>query len=518
MEVFQMKKTGSMEKSIVVISFAASLLLLSGCGKVTPEAEEEHYVVLGAEMSKEPETKINFIQSSGDNTKAIFGWQMSDAIGVSVEGSETFSKLTITDSQYTGDGWYKTLFGGSIPGELGDYAVYPYNEGHKLSGNVLTYCLPSEYTYTSVDSDYYGAVNSANPPALGAISKLSEDNITTELKHLGGVLCIKVDKMPAESGSVSLSSDRQICGNFTLTLDGMTSNYALFSTSTSDSDKTVTIKYSGATEGESGVFFFPMPYCDVDSKMKVSVSINGEHTKSGSTLVTSYTVSDKSISVGLSEIKPIKITTNYSYYVEGHKFVDLGLPSGLLWAETNLGASSAAYCGDYYAWAEIETLNENKTSFSWSSYKYGTGSSDIKKYYPIVDDKTTLEMEDDAAYVNWGAWCRMPSRDEFQDLYDKCTWTPESRDDVQHTSRGGFKVTGPNGNSIYLPAEFGYVSETGKQEYGSFGYYWSSTSPASGNTQCAYYLQIGKNHYRGVSENPQRSRYQGLQIRAVVAR
>ncbi len=514
-----MKNPGSMKKSIIVIISAATALLLAGCGKETPATEGEHYVVLGTEMSKDPETRVNFIQSSTDNTKAIYGWQMSDAIGVSVEGTEAFSKLTIANPEYTGNGWYKTLFGGTISGELGDYAVYPYNEGHRLSGNVLTYCLPSEYTYTSVDSDYYGAVNSANPPALGQISKSSGDNISTELKHLGGVLCIKVDKMPAESGSVSITSDRQICGNFTLTLDGRTQDYALFSTSTSDSDKTVTIKYSGATEGESGVFFFPMPYCAADSKMKVSVSINGEHTKSGSILVTSYTVSDKSISVGLSEIKPIKITTKYSYYVDGHKFVDLGLPSGLLWAETNLGASSAAYRGDYYAWGETETVSETKTSFSWSTYKYGKSSSTITKYYPGVDDKTTLEMEDDAAYVNWGAWCRMPSRDEFKELLDECTWTLENRDDVLHSSRSGFKITSKiNGNSIYLPGEFGYISGTDKTEYGSFGYYWSSTSPATGNISCAYYLQIGYNAYKGVSDNPQRNRCSGLQIRAVIAR
>lgn len=91
--------------------------------------------------------------------------------------------------------------------------------------------------------------------------------------------------------------------------------------------------------------------------------------------------------------------------VNGHKFVDLGLPSGLLWARNNVGASTPYADGDYYAWGETQT----KSSYSWDTYKWG--SSPAK--YNSSDGKTTLEASDDVATVKWGKECRMPSRAEF---------------------------------------------------------------------------------------------------------
>ncbi len=509
-----MKKITNLISALCIAPCAVAVIFAaSSCNKETQKEIGEHYVVLGTTISEESETRVNFIKDSDDNNKAIFGWQLSDQVGVSINGEEGFAKLGIVNPEYTGNGMYKTLFGGTVSGEVGDYVVYPYNEGHRLSGKELTFCLPSEYTYTHVDSDYYGGSNSANPPALGKISKISSDNLTVTLSHLGGVLCIKVDKMPAASGSVSVTSDRQICGNFKITLDGNEKDYALLSSS--DSDKTVTIKYSGAIEGESGVFFFPMPFCFTDSKMKVSVSIIGEKTKSGSTLTTSYTVSDKSISFGLGEIKPVKVTTKYSYSVDGKNFIDLGLESGLLWAEKNIGALYPESFGDYFAWGETA----EKESYSWSNYKYGTAYNKIEKYYPGVDDKNVLEAEDDAASVNWGAWCRIPSTAEFEELLSSCTWTREDKYYLGET-RCGMTVKGPNGNSIYFSGESGYKNGTDTYDRDSEGDYWANSCPTSGNTSCAYYLYIRKNTLgaaHGVAGNPQRNRSDGIQVRAVVS-
>ena len=160
-------------------------------------------------------------------------------------------------------------------------------------------------------------------------------------------------------------------------------------------------------------------------------------------------------------------------YVNGHEFVDLGLPSGLLWAKTNIGAERPADDGNYYAWGETEPQTSN--SYSWDSYKYGTSSSNLTKYNSS-DGKTTLDSEDDAAYVNWGDSCRMPTIDEFGELLnsDNCTWTWATHENSDGFIRGYEVTSVKNGSSIFLPAA-GYRDDVDLDEHGSLGHYWSST-------------------------------------------
>ena len=163
--------------------------------------------------------------------------------------------------------------------------------------------------------------------------------------------------------------------------------------------------------------------------------------------------------------------------INGHKFLDLGLPSGLLWAETNIGAETAADDGNHYAWGETAV----KSDYSWDTYKYGTSTSNITKYNS-TDGKTFLEIADDAAYVNWGSSCRMPTETEFFELLnsDNCTWTWTSMKNSSGSSVKGCKVTSKkNGNFIFLPAS-GYYIGVNLYDHDLAGYYWSSTL-------CMYY-------------------------------
>ena len=148
--------------------------------------------------------------------------------------------------------------------------------------------------------------------------------------------------------------------------------------------------------------------------------------------------------------------------INGHTFVDLGLPSGLLWAECNVGASIETGDGDYFAWGETET----KSNYSWSTYKWGENLSK----YNLSDDKNTLGAEDDAATVNWGQPCRMPSSSEFEELCSKCDWSWKS----SFNNTSGYLVTGPNGNSIFFPAS-GNRHDDDLYQRSSVGYYWSRT-------------------------------------------
>ena len=195
---------------------------------------------------------------------------------------------------------------------------------------------------------------------------------------------------------------------------------------------------------------------------------------------------------------------------EDHDYVDLGLPSGTLWATCNVGASSPEEYGDYFAWGETEPKND----YSWSTYKYLKSPEEIMtKYctnskYGTVDNKTELEPSDDAATVNWGSGWQMPSREQRAELVDSnyttTTWTTMN-------GKYGMKITSKsNGNSIFLPAA-GDRAYTSLSYAGSLGYYWSRslyTSNSSGAYDlCFYSSDIRAGHYlrcSGVSVRPVR--------------
>ena len=149
--------------------------------------------------------------------------------------------------------------------------------------------------------------------------------------------------------------------------------------------------------------------------------------------------------------------------------VDLGL--SVCWAGWNVGASSPEEYGDYYAWGETTT----KDVYSWRTYKWCEGRvGTLTKYCSerengVVDSKTVLDPADDVAAVQWGGGWRLPTELEFYELINHCTWTWTTYNSVK-----GYKVTGPNGNSIFMPAA-GWPGETGPSDCGSYGYYWSGT-------------------------------------------
>ena len=177
-------------------------------------------------------------------------------------------------------------------------------------------------------------------------------------------------------------------------------------------------------------------------------------------------------------------------FVDPYQAVDLGLPSGVKWASFNVGARAPWEYGGYYAWGETE----EKENYDWSTYKWCNGSEEtLTKYCTdsgigTVDNKTVLDPEDDVATVQWGGDWRMPTTDEQQELINNCTWQWTALNSVN-----GYKVTGPNGNSIFLPAA-GWRFRTGSYSKGDYGSYWSSTLNEESYTQ-AYALQFYNTSY-----------------------
>ena len=154
-------------------------------------------------------------------------------------------------------------------------------------------------------------------------------------------------------------------------------------------------------------------------------------------------------------------------------WVDLGLPSGLLWADRNVGAQNSEDYGNYYAWGETAP----KEIYDWSTYAYGNSYDQLTKYcnesdYGLngfTDNLTTLEASDDAATVNLGGGARTPTEDEWEELIDHTTSIWIIRNGVN-----GRLLTAANGKSLFLPAA-GYRDGSSLYDAGEYGFYWSST-------------------------------------------
>lgn len=153
------------------------------------------------------------------------------------------------------------------------------------------------------------------------------------------------------------------------------------------------------------------------------------------------------------------------------EYVDLGLPSGTLWATHNIGANSQEEYGYYYAWGETEP----KENYDWTTYKYCISWNNMTKYCTesangSVDNKTELEPEDDAATVNWGSDWEMPNAEQMKELLNYCTVTYVYRNSVA----GRLFTSNLNGNSIFFPAA-GYISGNWLESGGFSGHYWTSS-------------------------------------------
>lgn len=182
--------------------------------------------------------------------------------------------------------------------------------------------------------------------------------------------------------------------------------------------------------------------------------------------------------------------------------VDLGLPSHTLWASCNVGANSPEEVGSYYAWGEVR---KDKAQFTWDNYRFGRENS-LNKYTKTSknygDGLDELSLSDDAAFAAWSNdWC-MPSKEQMDELRTSCNWSWTT-----YNGSWGYKVTGPNNNSIFLPAT-GYQKKSSKSSADG-GYYWTKT--LSLNISSANILQFSN---KGAT-NATAERSRGCVIRPV---
>ncbi|MBR5028465.1 MAG: hypothetical protein IKX51_04495, partial [Bacteroidales bacterium] len=192
-------------------------------------------------------------------------------------------------------------------------------------------------------------------------------------------------------------------------------------------------------------------------------------------------------------------------------WVDLGLPSGILWATRNVGANSPTDYGDYFAWGETSP----KSIYNWSTYRYCNGTSGtLTKYCNVLgwgynyftDNLTTLQAGDDAATANWGGGARTPTYAECRELISNTIHEWTSRNGVY-----GMRFTARNGRSIFLPAA-GLRWDGSLGDAGVYGCYWSS-SLYTGGPLSAWYLDFDEGD--DVGTNTYLDRSVGFSVRPV---
>ena len=232
-----------------------------------------------------------------------------------------------------------------------------------------------------------------------------------------------------------------------------------------------------------------LPFQIAASNLRGDVNDDDEVDISDVTALIGYILSGDGQSLNLAnadctlngEVDINDVTGLINYILRGawpqstHAYVDLGLPSGTLWATCNVGAANPEDSGDYFAWGEtvpnkdyywwdtyqwVEIVNGNQLSFT----KYNTKSNQ-----GTVDNKTELDPEDDAAYVYWGSEWRMPSREQVSELIDNCTW-----EWAQMNGMNGLLITGLNENTMFLPAA-GIRLEHDLDYLSEMGFYWGRT-------------------------------------------
>lgn len=497
-----------MNRKAYTLITAAQLLLLVACNNQDDFDSE----TIGSADNRVCFIVDDFISEDGSRTYVSptgqFTWVEGDTLGVfPMEGYQTAFPIS------EGTGTSSALFDGGLWAlrPNASYAAYypfmhPMDQVHKEA-------IPVSY----VGQTQNGNNNTQHLGKYDYIASVMTDvnengHINFQMKHLGALVKFNLTMPEAAnytSMTVSTSAGSFITQatyglssfvpSYTSVVSSQTVELALNNVSTTNADKTLTL-YMFMAPGTYSQYAFTITLANATKKYIA-------------------TVTGKKFEAG----KAYQFTATCNEPVANHTYVDLGLPSGTLWAYTNVGANNPEDIGNYYAWAEVR----NKSTYTWANYRYMTpgystwvgcnkytfadGSTSGVWYNMsgsfIGDNKTTLESMDDAATVNWGnEWC-MPTSTQFEELLnsDNCTWIWDTVFGVN-----GYRVTSKkNGESIFLPVS-GYKKISELVNSTTNGCYWSSTLSSSYSDNAVYLY-----FYSGTKNIANASRSYGQVVRPV---
>ena len=298
------------------------------------------------------------------------------------------------------------------------------------------------------------------------------------------------------TGTLKVSDKASLDGNVSLA-----NQFAIFKFTTKNADGSATIDVSALTVtiGEQAYVITPS---DATSELYAALpEVSSQKVRFSATGSDSKTYAFSKNNVSFTKGKFYQSTLKMTEVVP--EAVDLGLPSGTLWANMNVGATSESDYGDFFAWgATTDNLSASK-NYQWTNTPYYTGDGSTHSWSKYTgSDKTTLDPEDDAATANWGGDWRMPTNTEINELLAtksnaNYTWEWTTVD-----GHNGYKITYTStGANIFLPASGGRA-DTSPYSQGTEGYYWSSTfdgyvlnyaqylffdsSSANANYECRY--------------------------------
>lgn len=421
------------------------------------------------------ESSITRTSYTIDKSGFHFQWSDEDALGIYPIGGDQV-KFPIS----SGDGSVSAYFDGGAWKLRSEYqyaAYYPFSvENYRNS-------------QTEIPVSYIGQTQNGNGTtshlsaydylACAATSPNGSGGVNLTMKHLNAILRMQLTlPQPNTYSKVVVESDGAefvTSGTFDLT----TSSPAITPTATSPT-YTINLKnISTTTENEIITIYAMMAPVDLTDYN-----------------ITIYVYNGMGQRIYIKDVpgKNFKARKAYNIAIDNfsdiREYVDLGLPSGTLWATCNVGAITPEEYGEYFAWGEVVP----KSSYDWNTYKWGDGTTNqlkaitkynVDSYLGTIDYKTVLELADDAATANWGSDWRMPSITEIAELVNSSNTTHEWT-----TLNGvyGMKVKSvKNGKTLFFPAG-GYRWSTSLLDCGSTGIYWGrSLTSFSGNS---YTLQI----------------------------
>ena len=460
-------------KKVFVYSIVA-VLALAGC-----QAEQELLIPEESEVFIQEDSKVftaTIEDAFGGDTKTSLDesgnvlWKQGDQVSV-FAGSTVNEHYQVSDDSdgKTAATLNKILDGGFVAGTDIDnnVAFYPYSSTAELAKSGSNYVisdieLPATQTYAA------GSFGNGAFPMATVTSSIEDMNF--KFKNVLGGLKLQL-KGTATIASITVTGNNNeiLYGDAEVTV----ANGSAPSITLSDaSAKTVTLDCGAGVTLDSETataFIIALPPMTMTGGFTVVVTDTESKRMEIST--------SKSQVITRSNLLKMPVV-NYVGTVPVPDAVDLGLSSGLKWASFNLGASAPEEFGGYYAWGETET----KTNYDVSTYVLCNGTSKtLTKYNSdssrgVVDNKTVLDLEDDAAHVQLGGTWRMPTSADWGELRIEAsfTWT----DDYNSTGVKGVIITGKNSNSIFLPAA-GYINGTSLTQEALASMCWSSTLSSS---------------------------------------
>lgn len=273
---------------------------------------------------------------------------------------------------------------------------------------------------------------------------------------------------------------------------GLCANAQITTNSSCDTNLNGTVSIEDVTNVANKVIGAPAKEAEVVTAAQLNEVLSEINKKLELLEVLKITLSSLAKNAGTRTPEEIEYELKYGV----HEYVDLGLPSGTLWATYNIGASSPEEVGNYYAWGETAPKADNV--YSYAAYSLCNGSSTtMTKYctdskYGTVDNLTELEAADDAATVNWGSEWQMPSSDQVVELFNSSYTTKEW---TTVNGVNGYKVTskisGYTDKSIFIPVS-GYRTSA-NLELTTNGCYWTRSLNKSQNN-CAYFMNISSSY------------------------